>query len=83
MEALRKSKTEFIEVSENEDKIRRNPNKPLPEVTEQYRNEVKNRSVYIVSKWNIAYSNAVHFKLLILSVKDPLPIAKDSGNTST
>ncbi|KAJ6660749.1 hypothetical protein lerEdw1_017375 [Lerista edwardsae] len=47
VEALRKSETELMEVSNNKTKIRRNPNKPLPEVTEQYRNAVKNRSVYI------------------------------------
>ncbi|XP_062972483.1 lupus La protein isoform X1 [Elgaria multicarinata webbii] len=45
--ALRKSKSELMEVSEDKTKIRRSPNKPLPEVTEQYKNAVKIRSVYI------------------------------------
>ncbi|KAL8183440.1 UNVERIFIED_CONTAM: hypothetical protein K2H54_041234 [Gekko kuhli] len=45
--ALRKSKTGLMEVSEDNTKIRRSPNKPLPEVTEQYKNAVKSRSVYI------------------------------------
>ncbi|XP_003226306.2 lupus La protein [Anolis carolinensis] len=45
--ALKKSKTGLIEVSEEKTKIRRSPNKPQPEVTEQYKNAVKNRSVYI------------------------------------
>ncbi|XP_015277755.1 PREDICTED: lupus La protein [Gekko japonicus] len=45
--ALRKSKTGLMEVSEDNTKIRRSPNKPLPEVTEQYKNSVKSRSVYI------------------------------------
>uniref|UniRef100_A0A8D0BWD2 Small RNA binding exonuclease protection factor La n=1 Tax=Salvator merianae TaxID=96440 RepID=A0A8D0BWD2_SALMN len=45
--ALKKSKTELMEVSEDKTKIRRSPNKPLPEVTEQYKNAIKSRSVYI------------------------------------
>lgn len=53
VEALRKSKTGLMEVSEDESKIRRTPNKPLPEITEQYKNEVKSRSVYIVSQHDI------------------------------
>uniref|UniRef100_A0A8D0GY75 Small RNA binding exonuclease protection factor La n=1 Tax=Sphenodon punctatus TaxID=8508 RepID=A0A8D0GY75_SPHPU len=47
IEALRKSKTELMEISEDKTKIRRSPNKPLPEVTDQYKNAVKSRSVYI------------------------------------
>lgn len=38
-----------MEISEDKTKIRRSPNKPLPEVTDEYKNDVKNRSVYIVS----------------------------------
>lgn len=52
MEALRKSKTGLMEISEEKTKIRRSPDKPLPEVTEQYKNAVKSRSVYIVSENN-------------------------------
>ena len=39
-----------MEVSEDKTKIRRSPSKPLPEITEQYKNAVKSRSVYIVSE---------------------------------
>ncbi|XP_034282980.1 lupus La protein [Pantherophis guttatus] len=45
--ALKKSKTELMEVSEDKTKIRRSPDKPLPEVTEQYKNAIKSRSIYI------------------------------------
>uniref|UniRef100_A0A670HX53 Small RNA binding exonuclease protection factor La n=1 Tax=Podarcis muralis TaxID=64176 RepID=A0A670HX53_PODMU len=45
--ALKKSTTELMEISEDKAKVRRSPNKPLPEVTEQYKNAVKSRSVYI------------------------------------
>lgn len=38
-----------MEVSEDKTKIRRSPDKPLPEVTEQYKNAIKSRSIYIVS----------------------------------
>lgn len=53
VEALKKSKTGLMEISEDDSKIRRTPKKPLPEITEQYKNEVKSRSVYIVSENNI------------------------------
>ena len=49
VEALSKSKVELMEISEDKTKIRRSPTKPLPEVTDEYKNDVKNRSVYIVS----------------------------------
>ncbi|XP_042297400.1 lupus La protein isoform X2 [Sceloporus undulatus] len=45
--ALKKSRNELLEVSEDNTKIRRSPNKPLPEVTEQYKDAIKSRSVYI------------------------------------
>ncbi|XP_038606967.1 lupus La protein [Tachyglossus aculeatus] len=47
VEALKKSKAELMEISEDETKIRRSPNKPLPEVTDEYKNDVKNRSIYV------------------------------------
>ena len=47
VEALSKSKAELMEISEDKTKIRRSPNKPLPGVTDEYKNDVKNRSVYI------------------------------------
>lgn len=38
-----------MEISEDKTKIRRSPSKPLPEVTDEYKNDLKNRSVYVVS----------------------------------
>ena len=55
VEALSKSKAELMEISEDKTKIRRSPSKPLPEVTDEYKNDVKNRSVFIVSGDNIFY----------------------------
>ncbi|KAM8933772.1 lupus La protein isoform 2-T2 [Pelodytes ibericus] len=46
-EALKKSKTGLLELDEEKGKIRRSADKPLPEVTEEYKNAVKKRSVYI------------------------------------
>ncbi|XP_063789576.1 lupus La protein [Pseudophryne corroboree] len=45
--ALKKSKLGLLEIDKEKCKIRRSPNKPLPEVTDEYRNAVKHRSVYI------------------------------------
>lgn len=50
VEALRKSKTGLMEINEDKTKIRRSPNKPLPELNDQYKAAIKNRSVYVVSK---------------------------------
>ena len=36
-----------MEISEDKTKMRRSPNKPLPEVTDEYKNDVKNRYVHI------------------------------------
>nr|XP_045003371.1 lupus La protein [Jaculus jaculus]XP_045003372.1 lupus La protein [Jaculus jaculus]XP_045003373.1 lupus La protein [Jaculus jaculus]XP_045003374.1 lupus La protein [Jaculus jaculus]XP_045003375.1 lupus La protein [Jaculus jaculus]XP_045003376.1 lupus La protein [Jaculus jaculus] len=47
VEALSKSKAKLMEISADKTKIRRSPSKPLPEVTDEYKNDVKNRSVYI------------------------------------
>ncbi|XP_047628793.1 lupus La protein [Phacochoerus africanus] len=47
IEALSKSKAELMEISEDKTKIRRSPSKPLPEVTDEYKNDLKNRSVYV------------------------------------
>ncbi|XP_056389990.1 lupus La protein isoform X2 [Hyla sarda] len=47
IEALKKSKTGLIQIDEEKNKIRRSPEKPLPEVTEEYKNALKTRSVYI------------------------------------
>lgn len=47
VQALSKSKTKLMEVSADKTKIRRSPSRPLPEVTDEYKNDVKNRSVYI------------------------------------
>ncbi|KAM5152482.1 lupus La protein [Mantella aurantiaca] len=45
--ALKKSKSSLLDIDEEKSKIRRSPSKPLPEVTEEYKNAIKNRSVYI------------------------------------
>jgi len=50
VEALRKSKTGLMEINEDKTKIRRSPKKPLPELNDQYKAAIKNRSVYVVSK---------------------------------
>ncbi|XP_047917447.2 lupus La protein isoform X1 [Anser cygnoides] len=47
VEALRKSKTGLMEINEDKTKIRRSPNKPLPEWNDQYKAAIKNRSVYV------------------------------------
>ncbi|ELW67888.1 Lupus La protein [Tupaia chinensis] len=47
VEALSESKAELMEISEDKTKIRRSPSKSLPEVTDEYKNDVKNRSIYI------------------------------------
>uniref|UniRef100_A0A8C5KSX3 Lupus La protein n=1 Tax=Jaculus jaculus TaxID=51337 RepID=A0A8C5KSX3_JACJA len=47
VEALSKSKARLMEISVDKTKIRQSPSKPLPEVTDEYKNDVKNRSVYI------------------------------------
>ncbi|KAM3916565.1 lupus La protein [Leptodactylus fuscus] len=47
LEALKKSKTGLLEIDEEKSKIRRSPDKPLPEVTEEYKNTIKSKSVYI------------------------------------
>lgn len=39
-----------MEINEDKTKIRRSPNKPLPEWNDQYKAAIKNRSVYVVSK---------------------------------
>ncbi|XP_006869238.1 PREDICTED: lupus La protein-like [Chrysochloris asiatica] len=47
IEALSKSKVELMEISDDKTKIKRSPSKPLPEVMDEYKNDVKNRTVYI------------------------------------
>ncbi|OCT63573.1 lupus La protein homolog B isoform X1 [Xenopus laevis] len=47
LQALKKSKTELLEINEEKCKIRRSPAKPLPELNEDYKNSFKHRSVYI------------------------------------
>ncbi|XP_029314672.1 lupus La protein [Cottoperca gobio] len=46
-EALQKSKTGLLEMSEDKTKIRRSPNKPLPEVNDDYKDALKHKSVYM------------------------------------
>ncbi|KTF95601.1 hypothetical protein cypCar_00036635 [Cyprinus carpio] len=47
VESLQKSKTGLLEISEDKTKIRRNPNKPLPEDNEEYRDALKHKSIYM------------------------------------
>ncbi|KAG9477297.1 hypothetical protein GDO78_002605 [Eleutherodactylus coqui] len=47
IEALKKSKSGLLQIDEEKTKIRRSPDRPLPEVTEEYRNALKSKSVYI------------------------------------
>ncbi|XP_069009888.1 lupus La protein [Embiotoca jacksoni] len=45
--ALQKSKTGLLEISEDQTKIRRCSNKPLPELNDEYKDALKHKSVYI------------------------------------
>ncbi|KAM6955806.1 lupus La protein [Lycodopsis pacificus] len=45
--ALQKSKTGILEMSEDKTKVRRAPNKPLPEVNDDYKDALKHKSVYM------------------------------------
>ncbi|TKS67232.1 La autoantigen -like protein [Collichthys lucidus] len=45
--ALQKSKTGLLEISEDKTKVRRSPNKPLPELNDEYKDALKHKSVYI------------------------------------
>lgn len=45
-EVLSKLKAELREVSEGKTKTRRSPNKPPPEVTDEYKNDVKKICLY-------------------------------------
>ncbi|KAL6100797.1 ssb [Pungitius sinensis] len=47
VEALQKSKTGILEISEDKTKVRRSPNKPLPEVNDDYKDALKQKSVYM------------------------------------
>lgn len=44
--ALNKSTSGLLEVSEDNKKVRRNPEQPLPEMNEELRKEICNRSIY-------------------------------------
>ncbi|XP_008326868.1 lupus La protein [Cynoglossus semilaevis] len=45
--ALQKSKTGLVEISEDKTKIRRSPDKPLPDFNDEYKDAVKHKSVYM------------------------------------
>ncbi|TSK42105.1 Lupus La protein [Bagarius yarrelli] len=47
VESLKKSKTGLLEISEDQTKIRRNPSKPLPEYTDEYKDALKHKSIYM------------------------------------
>ncbi|KAK5860978.1 hypothetical protein PBY51_022411 [Eleginops maclovinus] len=46
-EAIQKSNTGLLEISEDKTKIRRSPDKPLPEMNDDYKDALKNKSVYM------------------------------------
>lgn len=73
VQALGKSKAKLMEVSADKTKIRRSPSRPLPEVTDEYKNDVKNRSVYIVSGFSL------HFMLLLFR-RNIHGVNKDKGS---
>ncbi|KAF7711895.1 lupus La protein [Silurus meridionalis] len=47
VEALQKSKTGLLEISEDRTKIRRSLSKPLPEFNEEYKDALKHKSIYM------------------------------------
>uniref|UniRef100_A0A8C6UQN5 HTH La-type RNA-binding domain-containing protein n=1 Tax=Neogobius melanostomus TaxID=47308 RepID=A0A8C6UQN5_9GOBI len=47
--ALQKSKTGLLELSDDNTKIRRSPKKPLPEVNDEYKTEIAQKSVLLCS----------------------------------
>ncbi|XP_026854577.1 lupus La protein isoform X1 [Electrophorus electricus] len=47
VKSLQKSKTGLLEISEDQNKIRRCLTKPLPELNDEYRDAVKHRSIYM------------------------------------
>uniref|UniRef100_V9KN76 Autoantigen La n=1 Tax=Callorhinchus milii TaxID=7868 RepID=V9KN76_CALMI len=47
VEALKKSKSGLMEISEDKSKVRRVPSKPLPEMDDKYKDSVKAKTVYV------------------------------------
>ncbi|KAF5890721.1 lupus La protein, partial [Clarias magur] len=47
VESLRKSTTGLLEISEDQTKIRRSPSKPLPDYNEEYKDALKQKSIYM------------------------------------
>ncbi|XP_077473727.1 lupus La protein isoform X2 [Stigmatopora argus] len=45
--ALQKSNSGLLEINEDKTKIRRSPEKPLPEINDEYKDAVKHKSVYM------------------------------------
>ncbi|CAG2122687.1 unnamed protein product, partial [Medioppia subpectinata] len=45
--ALRKSETNLLVISDDETKVRRSPDKPLPEITEEYTKELNERTLHL------------------------------------
>lgn len=68
--ALKKSKTGLLEISEDKTKIRRSPDKPLPEMNDEYKDALKHKSVYIVRIFFIycALNYNSHFKIPVSSI---------------
>ncbi|CAG2177502.1 unnamed protein product [Oppiella nova] len=47
VKALRKSSSNLLEISECETKLRRNPEKPLPEINDEYTQELNERTLHL------------------------------------
>lgn len=47
VDAISKSDTGLVEVSEDQEKLRRHPERPLPEMNEEVRKEIYTRTVYV------------------------------------
>lgn len=56
--ALQKSKTGLVEISEDKTKIRRSPDKPLPDFNDEYKDAVKHKSVYMVRSADMSPPNS-------------------------
>ncbi|KAK2494174.1 hypothetical protein MC885_018641, partial [Smutsia gigantea] len=89
VEALSKSKAELMEISEDKTKIRRSPTKPLPEVTDEYKNDKgfpTDATLDDIKEWledkgqvlNIQMRRTLHkaFKGSIFAVFDSIDSAK-------
>lgn len=67
VESLRKSKTGLLEISEDQTKIRRSLSKPLPEYTEEYKDALKHKSIYMVSGlWCLGHAETDSMQMYLM-----------------